>query len=834
MRIKNAVSIILAVVLCTALTAPLTDSAQPTAELTESPEGWSEDVRLTNHTNANRKTNMATEGDEIHIVWERFMGEDNGYYEVFYMKSEDDGRTWSEPLRMSEHEYSVWNPDIAVHGDHVHVVWDRLAPSVSRQTYYRRSTDGGETWHPERLISRDDGYDSVGPTIAVGDDGISVHVVWVDERHEDESWPLNTELYYNRSLDGGETWEGELRMTDAPYYSASQQIAVEGETVHVLWSDARYGVTSGDLFYKVSYDNGETWSDDFILADTPDSEISGAIAVDENNIHVIWVRMVGSTYYLYYRNSTDNGETWSPAQLLWGPYDLVSNPDISVLGDEVNVVWAGRIEEGEDTQIYFKESLDGGISWEDDLRLTYTVNNSWDPSIAMVDSMKHVVWNDLRHGNRELYYKRNPDFISESGPPEIYDVNVTDVTKYSAVVEWKTDRECDGTVRYSENPDFSDNETVSESYLKQEHSFPLEDLTFNTTYYFEVSSTDENGNTTVDDNDGEYYSFTTAAVPPPEITDVSVIDITEFSAVVEWSTDRPTDSTVRYSENADLSGYQSVYSSSLVTDHSLLLEGLEHNTTYYFEVSSLDEEGYSSTDDNDGEYYSFTTAALPPPEINDLTDDEAYTGEEFTFEAEVSSLLDISDVQVEYRIDPGTINSVSLAETEGIWQHVTSLPEDTVEIEYHITAWDSDGTGNSTETRTVDVVDIIPPEADAGSDMDIKKGELVTFNGTGSEDNIGVVRYHWQMEIGGSDVELLGVTPTFEFTDPGEYVVTLTVEDAEGNTDSDSITVTVHQSEEKDPPDETRENVSSLWWILIMPIALVITISLRYHRRKKS
>jgi hypothetical protein len=45
------------------------------------------------------------------------------------------------------------------------------------------------------------------------------------------------------------------------------------------------------------------------------------------------------------------------------------------------------------------------------------------------------------------------------------------------------------------------------------HIITLADLLSEATYYYEVQSTDKNGNTATDDNNGEYYTFTTNTAP---------------------------------------------------------------------------------------------------------------------------------------------------------------------------------------------------------------------------------------------------------------------------------------------------------------------------------
>jgi len=73
----------------------------------------------------------------------------------------------------------------------------------------------------------------------------------------------------------------------------------------------------------------------------------------------------------------------------------------------VYAVWA----DGRDGnfEIYFKRSTDNGSTWSSDMRLTNAPNTSWLPSIASSDTNVHIVWNDRRDGNIEVYYKRSSD-----------------------------------------------------------------------------------------------------------------------------------------------------------------------------------------------------------------------------------------------------------------------------------------------------------------------------------------------------------------------------------------------------------------------------------------
>ncbi len=92
----------------------------------------------------------------------------------------------------------------------------------------------------------------------------------------------------------------------------------------------------------------------------------------------------------------------------------------------------------------------------------------------------------------------------------------------------------------------------------------------------------------------------------------------------------------------------------------------------------------------------------------------------------------------------------------------------------------------------IEIVDVTPPVADAGQNQTAYVDVLVVFNASGSTDNVGVVSYDWN--FGDGDIGT-GIITNHTYTNPGKYMVTLTVEDIAGNTDTDSLTVTVLPTE---------------------------------------
>ncbi len=129
-------------------------------------------------------------------------------------------------------------------------------------------------------------------------------------------------------------------------------------------------------------------------------------------------------------------------------------------------------------------------------------------------------------------------------------------------------------------------------------------------------------------------------------------------------------------------------------------------------------------------------------------------------------------------------------------------------IDVTLRAWDAaDNSAATTFELTIRDTEAPIAGMDIGSTL-IVKGETAGWNAIGSTDNVGIVKYTWTFEYDGRTVSLDGPDPTFLFEVAGEYEVTLTVEDAAGNTDTETFTLTVE---------------SHAWmWALLIIICVVV------------
>ena len=286
----------------------------------------------------------------------------------------------------------------------------------------------------------------------------------------------------------------------------------------------------------------------------------------------------------------------------------------------------------------------------------------------------------------------------------------------------------------------------------------------------------------------------TNAVPdttPPTISDV-VSSTTSTTAIITWTTDELANSTVNYgltTLNTPVSN------ETMITSHSITLTGLSSETTYYYEVESTDAAGNTATDNRSGTYYNFTTTAIDTeaPEITDAIGDmPGTTGEPVTISAIITDNVGVFSATVYYTPvgDTETIAATMIKDDDSdVWSADVPVASDKVgNITYYINAKDAAGNNSEIGTYNITVTDNDAPVAEAGSDLEVLVGQEVTFNGSGSSDNIGIIGYSWAF---GDEESVDGMETSHIYNYAGTYDVTLTVTDAAGNTDSDTLTVNV-------------------------------------------
>jgi hypothetical protein len=120
---------------------------------------------------------------------------------------------------------------------------------------------------------------------------------------------------------------------------------------------------------------------------------------------------------------------------------------------------------------------------------------------------------------------------------------------------------------------------------------------------------------------------------------------------------------------------------------------------------------------------------------------------------------------------------------------------------YNVTLEVSDDVGNQAfDNVIITVLDVTPPIVNAGHDIVIDQGSEVNLDGSQSYDNVGIVRWKWTFVYEGQNMMIEEAVGSFIFEVPGNYIISLFINDARGNQNSTEISVYVRDTVNPVPP----------------------------------
>ncbi len=348
--------------------------------------------------------------DIVHVVWEDNSEGSN----ILYRQSTDGGNTWASPIAITNNQASQQNPDIAVYGDNVYVVWEdkRNFDATGSDIYIKSSKDNGKSWESEEQLTFN--ANQWDPRIAAYDE--YVHLTWLDERNMESA---NYDIYYKRSTDTGSSWDSEQRLTSDPSIQWRQSIAAYGDYVYVVYEDHREwhyppGGSKGIIVhYARSADGGKTWSTENRLPTEGVWQQYPDVAVIEDRVYITWSdfrAFFDSWIDIWLITSIDNGETWENDTRITEDSKIQIFPRIAVADENVHLVWQDlRNAENYGMDLYYTNSDLSVTDWKTPIRLS-EYQWQYNPAIAASNSQAHIVWTDEQfwetNGKEVLYCSR--------------------------------------------------------------------------------------------------------------------------------------------------------------------------------------------------------------------------------------------------------------------------------------------------------------------------------------------------------------------------------------------------------------------------------------------
>ena len=183
-------------------------------------------------------------------------------------------------------------------------------------------------------------------------------------------------------------------------FSSTPQITASGANVYVVWRDNSSG--NDDIYFKSSVDNGTSFSSIENLSNNSGRSDEAQITVVGANVYVVWRDNSSGKDQIYFKRSSDNGNSFYPTEDLSNNNGSSTNPQITAIGNNVYTVWSDTTTGNGD--IYFKSSADNGTSFASSKNLSRNLNGTahfpqLEATIAgeiidPVGNNVYVVWQD--------------------------------------------------------------------------------------------------------------------------------------------------------------------------------------------------------------------------------------------------------------------------------------------------------------------------------------------------------------------------------------------------------------------------------------------------------
>jgi hypothetical protein len=417
---------------------------------------------------------IAADGNNVHVTIDDFKDGPTYWLEIYYTNSSDNGNSWEAQSRLTTAEGDSEFSHLAINNNTLHVTWMDYrngGTAADYEIYYKRSPDFPEpppenpisitaNWNCITLIGDEDGNPDTNTALKASDlaasiEGMGTNVYsmykwtnggWIGYARRDGTtgniigingvgdYTLNNSQSYMLRTSGAATW-------DFPWTLFTEQPDwyITGGWNGINCARANES-DSGDLLTNYSYMKAiANWTGGGWYVDLgPDADFTlrgytSGLYDQDKNANGIFVKSsdYGTTYYVdgASHNYHIIGEWTEDIRLTHGKQH--EEPDIAVEGNYVYVTYTNETND----EIYFKRSLDSGITWEDEQQLTSHSTYLYSiPRITTNGSNIYIVYG--RFGDAEVSFINSSDYGETWGPIEMISDNEGEVSAAADIACW--------------------------------------------------------------------------------------------------------------------------------------------------------------------------------------------------------------------------------------------------------------------------------------------------------------------------------------------------------------------------------------------------------------
>lgn len=260
-----------------------------------------------------------------------------------------------------------------------------------------RSSDGGKTFStPESLVQ--DGSSQRFPSALMRPDG-SIFMAWIDKRlvaaaKQGGEKRLGGSIAYAFSQDGGKTFQPERIANESSCECCRIGASLDPEAQPVIVYRAIFPGGIRDQASQVIAKKGpepirrvadDQWKTDACPHHGPSIAVSGS-----GKFHVAWYTQGAKRSGVFYANSSNQGITYSKPIRVGAEGANVGRPYLLSMGQEVWLVW--KEFDGNKSSVYFKDSKDDGDTWSTPKLLASTAGYSDHPLLLFRGNEVFLAW----------------------------------------------------------------------------------------------------------------------------------------------------------------------------------------------------------------------------------------------------------------------------------------------------------------------------------------------------------------------------------------------------------------------------------------------------------
>ncbi len=373
---------------------------------------------ITNLTNNNEDSiygQIAAFENNVYVVWQESVTESlpEHNYDIFFVRSEDKGKTFEMPINLSNNIEFSERPQIAATRNGIFIVWTDTIDSNNKKIIFTKSIDNGKTFSNPVTLSNNS-KNSYNVEISAFNE--NVYVVWQEQGYNNTG-EANDSIIFKSSIDNGNNFNDPIELT-ANTSDAFPKINSYGNNVYIVWNNENK--KNNGLFFVKSSDKGYNFSKLIKLSDDVNSGES-QLTVNENEILVVWGGFLAKNIdNIYYVKSNDNGNTFTYSKTF---YEKTITPNNTIEYNKLNkiinnplnvevtnndnlsyIVWQNTFSKQNQDILLTVLNNQTGNNFMKLLNLSNNTSISECPSIAISNKNVYIIWEDFIAGNHEILF----------------------------------------------------------------------------------------------------------------------------------------------------------------------------------------------------------------------------------------------------------------------------------------------------------------------------------------------------------------------------------------------------------------------------------------------